>query len=290
MHDMFTTIIITLCYAASAGETVSEALHNRCLAEMRDALANGKEFVKVHAAESLLWTGNPGNVREVFLKGSQTAPRYRIGVWRVLAQAAPDAKERKAYEDKILAVLLDPTAPDRTHAAETLGKLEVASRDPEIMRLSGEATGAFQAMVRWVVANSGTEQDEAQLAALLASPDRDARGCTAYALRFFKAIRPATYEKLKATAEKEPVDSPHLANMLSPWYRHAPAAERPGIRARLLKSAETGGVDAKREVCAALGRVPDPADIPFLLILLADADLDVRATAAETILRIERSR
>ena len=283
---MVTAIVLAFCCAVNPDGAISPALHARCLSVLREALADGKEFVKVHAAESLIWTGNAGNVREVFLNEPTTAPRYRIGVWRVLAQTAPEPKDRHEYENKILAVLLDTNAPDRTHAAETSGKLGVTSHAPEVLLLAGGEAGACQAMARWVLANSGDEKDEAFLAELLESPNADARGCAAYALRFFKKIRPATYEKLKTAAEKEPVGSSQRANMISPWYLHASLAERPDVRARLLQCVETGKGEDKREVCAALGRVPNPEDLPFLTRLLDDADLDARAGAAEAILRI----
>jgi SSS family solute:Na+ symporter len=273
----------------SPDAAVPPELHARCLSVLHEALADGKEFVKVHAAESLIWTGNAGNVREEFLKEPTTVPRYRIGVWRVLAQTAPDTKGRQEYENKILAVLLDTNAPDRTHAAETSGKLGVTSHAPEVLRLAKEEVGSGQAMARWVMANSGEEKDESYLAELLESPNTDARGCAAYALRFFKKIRPASYEKLKAAAEREPAGSPQRSNMVSPWYLHASPAERLAVHTRLLQCAETGKTEDKREVCAALGRAPYPADLPFLTKLLDDADLDARATAAEAILRIENS-
>ena len=284
---MVTAIFLAFCCAVNPGETVTPDLHARCLSVLHEALAEGKEFVKVHAAESLIWTGNAGNVREVFLSEPATVPRYRIGVWRVLAQAAPDPKGRQEYANKILAVLLDTSAPDRTHAAETSGKLGVTSHAPEVLLLAGGEAGSCQAMARWVLANSGDEKDEAYLAELLESPNADARGCAAYALRFFKKIRPATYEMLKAAAEKEPADSPQRANMISPLYLHASPAERPAVRVRLLQCAGSGRTEDKREVCAALGRVPNPEDIPFLTKLLDDAELDARAGAAEAILRIE---
>jgi SSS family solute:Na+ symporter len=268
---------------------VPPELHVRCLSVLHEALAEGKEFVKVHAAEALLWTGHPENVREVFLKEPTTVPRYRIGVWRVLAQAAPDLKERQEYESKILAVLLDTNAPDRTHAAETSGKLGVTSHAPGVVLLAEGEVGSCQAMARWVLANSGDAKDEAFLGKLLDSPNVDARGCAAYGLRFFKKIRPVTYEKLKAAAEKEPVDSPQRANMVSPWYLHASPAERPAVHTLLLQCAATGKSADEREVCAALGRVPSSEDLPFLTKLLDDVDLDARAGAAEAILRIENS-
>ncbi len=290
---MPSAISLVLCFLATATpvETISAPVHARCLAVLHEALAEGKEWVKVHAAESLIWTGNPESVRDVFLKELPGAwPKYRIGVWRVLAQAAPDQAERQQYEDKILAALLDSQGPDRQHAAETLGKLGVSSHDPAVQRLAATETGAFQSMAQWVLANGLGESDEARLAELLASNNADTRGCAAYALRFFKQIRPSTLEKLEAAANKESLDSPWRCNILSPWYLHAPAAKRPAIRAQLLEYAERGNKDEKRELCAALGRLPNAEDIPVLIRLLDDPDLDARAGAAEALLRIERER
>ena len=286
---MTTLLMVALCCASGVDNPVSQELHDRCLTELRDTLDKGEEFVKVHAAESLLWTGHPDKVREIFLNESQDVPKYRIGVWRVLAQAALDTEERRGYENKILAVLLDPKAPDRLHAAETLGKLGVTSREPEVLRLAKEETGPFQAMVRWVLANSGEEQDEASLTELLASPDAYTRGCTAYALRFFKTLRPATSEKLKAAAEKEPLESSWRTHLLSARYLHATTVERPALREYLLEYLKTGDTGQKREACAALGRVPDTEDIPLLTRLLDDPDRDARAGAAEAVLLIECS-
>ena len=288
--NMSAIMILILCGAANAAPGPGAAnLHERSLAVLREALAEGKEWVKVHAAESLLWTAHPENVRDLFLKEQETAgPRYRIGVWRVLAQAAPDEKERQTYVGKIVAVFVDTNAPDRLHAAETLGKLGYAGRESEVVRWAEKEYGSNQAMARWILANSGNAKDEAYLAELLQSDNADARGCAAYALRFFKKVRPETYAKLQAAGQKEPLDSNQRANILSPWYLHAPEAERPAIRAPLLKYAENGTKDDKREMCAALGRAPNPDDVPVLTRLLDDPDLDARAGAAEALLRIER--
>lgn len=288
---MFTAIVFAFCsLAGAASEGLPPDIHDRSLAVLHEALADGKEWVKVHAGEALLWTGHPEGVRESFLQDLPNAgPFYRIGVWRVLAQAASDATERGGYEQKILSVLLDTKAPDRQHAAETLGKLGVASHDAEVVRLAKEETGAFRAMTRWVLANSHDPADEAALAALLDAEDADARGCAAYALRFFKAILPETYAKLKSAGEREPRDSKQRTNILSPWYLHAPKAERPAIRARLIEYADKSQKEDKREMCAALGRVPSRDDVPILVRLLDDPELDARSGAAEALLRIENA-
>lgn len=282
--------LVLLLGMAAATDAVSAEVHARSLAVLHEALAEGKVWVKVHAAESLLWTGHPEGVRELFLNEAKSAgPFYRIGVWRVLAQAAADPEERKAYTEKIAAVLLDPSAEDRGHAAETLGKLGYTSHDPEIVRLAQTETGSNLPLMRWVLANSGDAKDEAYLAELLTSDNVDTRGCAAYALRFFKQLRPETYAKLAEAASKDPTDSPHRVNMISPWYLHAPESERPAIHARLIEYAERGTKDDKREMCAALGRVPRVDDLGIFERLLDDPDLDARAGAAEALLRIENS-
>ena len=77
--------------------------------------------------------------------------------------------------------------------------------------------------------------------------------------------------------------------MLSARYLHASASERHCLRESLQPYLETGDTGQKREACAALGRVPNPADIPLLTPLLDDPDRDVRAGAAEAVLLIEGS-
>lgn len=284
---MPTLIALILCCAAPATDAIPAQLQARCLAVLHEAMTEGKVWVKVHAAESLLWTGHPEGVREVFLEEEKTAgPQYRIGVWRVLAQAAPDAQTRKQYVDKIAAVFFDKDASDRLHASETLGKLGYTSHDPEVLRVAEKGEKSFQPMARWIMANSGDAKDEAYLAELLASDDPEARSCAAYALRFLKTIRPETYAKLNAAAEKEPQDSPQRVLILSATYLHAPEADKTGLHAQLIKYADTGTKDDKREVCAALGRKPSPEDLPLLTRLLDDPDLDARAGAAEAALRL----
>ena len=68
---MSSLLLLTCCFLAQTEEIVSKDLHERCLVELRGVLDKGEEFVKVHAAESLLWTGYPEGVREAFLSEPQ---------------------------------------------------------------------------------------------------------------------------------------------------------------------------------------------------------------------------
>lgn len=269
---------------------VPKKLENRALDVLRDALANGREWVKVHAAESLVWTGHPERVHETFLKELDGAgPKYRIGVWRVLAQAAAKDDERRMYLAKIVDAFLDEDGPDRLHAVETLGKLGYTGRPKELVRVAREETGSFQAYARWVLANSGAEADEAALAALLESEEAGVRGCAAYAFRFFERLRPPSCAKLQAAAERVPRDSGERVYLLSAYCVHAPEDARPRAKTELASYAENGGNGEKREACCAFGRVPSLEDVPLLRRLLEDEEMDVRAGAAEALLRIAQS-
>lgn len=93
---------------------------------LRDILDTQDKWVKVHAAEFLIWQQqDSAYVREVFLKEAKlydTVPQYRVGIWRVLAQAATDQEERKQYIEKIHNAYQQ--GPDQLHALETLAKLK----------------------------------------------------------------------------------------------------------------------------------------------------------------------
>src|SRR4051812_48307882 len=94
--------------------------------EMRDH----KDFVRIHAAEALAEQGYGNDVAdEMHADVESPVIGYRIGVWRVMATIASDEKERAKYEERVRAVLRDPTAADRVHAIETLAKLEAGSRE-----------------------------------------------------------------------------------------------------------------------------------------------------------------
>lgn len=93
---------------------------------LRHILDTQDKWVKVHAAEFLIWQQqDSAYVREVFLKEEKlydTVPQYRVGIWRVLAQAASAQEERKQYIEKIHNAYLQ--GPDQLHALETLAKLK----------------------------------------------------------------------------------------------------------------------------------------------------------------------
>jgi len=285
----------SLALAAEEQSKVAPELRERALSVLREALDKEHEWVKVHAAEALLFNNYPDDVRRVFQNELQKGPppKYRIGVWRVLAQAAGnDRKARKKYLDRIVAAFEDPAGPDRVHAVETLGKLGYKKVSPELTAVANEGDGSFQAYARWVLANSGKPEDEACLAELLDSGDSDVRGCVAYALRYFDRLRDETLDKLIQAVSQEPTDSSGRVYLLGALYVHAQAEHyksyREKAKVELLKYAETGNKDEKNELCSALAEAGGFDDVEILAGLLNDPEPDVRVHAANALLRIER--
>jgi len=99
----------------------------RALAELKTVLYENQKFVKVHAAEFLIWTGHSELALKEFLSEEKLysqEPKYRIVIWRVLAQAETEPARKQIWLDKIYQAYQNMEAPDRTHATETLAKLK----------------------------------------------------------------------------------------------------------------------------------------------------------------------
>ena len=100
------------------------------LALLERAVVEESQWVKVHAAEGLLWTGHTAKVAEAFASElGTTETGYRVGVLRVMAQLSPPPPEvspgvpaEQEYRQQIIAIFLDPNAEDRLHALESLAK------------------------------------------------------------------------------------------------------------------------------------------------------------------------
>lgn len=92
-------------------------------------LQKQSEWIKVHTAEFLLWLGYPEGVKEVFLEEERRFEHktpYRIGIWRVLAQAETRSEKKEKWINKIVQAFIDEFGEDRIHAAETLAKLRIS--------------------------------------------------------------------------------------------------------------------------------------------------------------------
>lgn len=101
---------------------------------LRKNLLKESKWIKVHTAEFLLWEGKDTTlVYDTFLQEEllyDSTLAYRIGIWRVLYQAARDPKIKHSYLQKIIRAY--KTGEDKLHALETLAKLQIplSSIDP----------------------------------------------------------------------------------------------------------------------------------------------------------------
>ncbi|WP_270089052.1 hypothetical protein [Sphingobacterium sp. SYP-B4668] len=100
---------------------------NPYLKTLNLVLEQQEKWVKVHAAEFLLWSGADTTlVAQTYrLEEKQHAglSPYRIGIWRVLYQASTTPSDKKMYLDKIMTAFRE--GPDHLHALETLAKLKI---------------------------------------------------------------------------------------------------------------------------------------------------------------------
>ena len=281
--------------AFATGSGSDDSPRASALEILRTTLDTQEQWIKVHAAEALIAAGAPEKVagvfeRELASKGGEA--KYRIGIWRVLAQAADGARERQQWVGKILAAFMDTAGPDRLHAAEALAKLgyQASGREAEAFdRVARSGRGSLAADARWVLANSGRADGDLRLAELLASDDIGTRTDAAYATRYLRTISMAAWERLSAAARKEAAGSGARVSLISAAFTHAPPGnndQRSYFRSQIVAYARTGTNDEKIEACAALGQAGEADVLPLLIGLLDDRDPDVRVSAANAVLRI----
>ena len=204
-------LIILLCMNAcneigNTAKSEKETVSQEAVDTLRVVLHKQQEWVKVHAAEFLIWSGNPGGVKEIYgeeLQKFNDKSPYRIGIWRVLSQLS-DGAERKDYEQKVLHAFLDTSGKDRLHAVETLGKLKLSPYHaaPGVTKAALESdNAALYGYSNWAMAY--TDQN-AMLDAQkyfykqLMNPAADItlRRIAAYVLRYIQGVSPAQWNEL----------------------------------------------------------------------------------------------
>lgn len=318
-------IIVQFFFAGCTGneaqeEVISDSLRQEAIELARDNLREESQWVKVHAAEYLLKLGYPQGVKEIFLEEEQkfgNKSPYRIGIWRVLAQAAEGPKDRQIWIDKILEAYQDPNGRDRVHAAETLAKLQVSPMEeyPEpTRRILDERNDALSAYTHWAISTtenvSRKEQQDFFLNLITqeeTTEEASVRRTAAYALRHLGTLDGMEWQTLSSTALSEPEKSPARAYLLSAAFVTAPddsvqSITYSRIKKNLLKIRSSSKEAARMEMVAALAEKGGPEDLPLLIDLMKAerqeslkndesngyVDSDLAATAAYAILRIDQ--
>jgi len=260
-------------------------------------LLASKGFVAIHAAEALIEHGFDFKVSARFqADADSTVPGYRIGVWRVLARIAKDRNERQRFVGRIRRVMLDPAAPDRLGAAESLAKLNLASRweRPALEKWLQAADDASAVFPLWLLVLSGGAAEraghEARLVRLLESNDPLARLRASFALGRFEMASAESIEKLMQRARVEAADSPARVYLLGAALLHAPrgSAAAAAFKEQLLGVFGRGQANEQFEAATVIGLRGSPEDLPALLGLLKSKEADARVGAAGAALRLVR--
>ena len=288
-------VLMLLGVVPAFGEDQAQRLRERSVEVLRQALEAETGSVRIRAAEALLWNNNGEGVKEVF---SAEAPEpgsiHEIGVWQILAQAtlrkSQHDLERQQYVDRILQAFLSSEGERGSRAAESLAKMGHAERPEELLRLAIEGDGVRQVDALWLMAASGTGEDQTGLASRLESVDPAVRARAAYAIRRLENVDPEVRAALQRSLSRETADSSVRIYLLSALYVHGGVQVSPPVRSELLAYVTNGTRDQKLEAIEALAQAGGKDQIPLLepLMFRQGADAEIRVAAANALMRIDR--
>ena len=285
---------------------VSDVLREKALEELRINLKTQKQWKKVHAAEYLIWLGYPQGVLQMFkeeLQDFETLPAYRIGIWRVLAQVAPNPEEKGIWIDKVSKAFSDRNGKDRIHAAETLAKLQVFPFDVNAAITRDAILSANQALSTYtwwasLFARGSSAQDKDNFFQLIHHDNVHVKRIAAYALGKMDNLDVEEWSELVGLALSEVDTTAAKIYMLSAALVTSP---RDSVKSRayrdvkeeMLRAGNTGDRGKLTEMILALAKAGTDADLPMLTELLGTTNqgesgyADIRSAAAYAILSID---
>lgn len=298
-------------------ENSSDALKLAAENELKTVLHEQKEFVKLHAAEYLIWLGQIDEAKKVFLqeeKAHHTMPKYRVVVWRVLAQTETEPKSKAIYTDQIYKAFADENGLDRIHAAETLGKLKLSPSEKypnETNKVLTSEKENLYLYTLWASSHSSPQAYTTNKAVffdlLYHSKKEDLRRISAFILRREQKLTDKEWLKLSEMAIAEPSNSPLKKTMLNTAFETAPndmkqSADLAKIKTEMLNDANQLTAGGRIELALVLADCGNKSDLPLLKDMLENKDIkgfyesntpvaaDVRAAAAYAILKIYKQK
>ena len=284
-----------LCFGIAPvfAEDPERLLRERSVQVLRQALQEERGWVRIRAAEALLWNNSSEGVKEAFSsEAAEPGSSHEIGVWQILAQAtlrkSQHDLERQQYVDRILEAFLSSEGERGSRAAEALANMGYAGRPAELLRLAGEGEGFRQVDALWLLAASGSGEDQTGLASRLESGDPAVRARAAFALRRLESAGPEVRSALERALSSEEVDSNVRIYLLSALYVHG--AGTPVSKSELQSYVRNGTREQRLEAIEALAHGGDGDQIPLLepLLVRQATDAEIRVAAANALLRIER--
>ncbi len=306
----FILLIMSCNNTTEKSKIDTEALKETSVETLRTVMQTQPEWVKVHAAEYLLWTGNPEGVRDVFLeenKQFETRSPYRIGIWRVLSQASVNNEDKKVWNDKIMQAFTDPEGNDRLHASETLAKLKISpfADYPEITKKTIESpVRSLSLYTRWsdaFITKDSLVAVRKSFFDLAVSNNEDiaSRKLAIYVLRQLRDLSQKQWVILAGLALAEPEDSELKMSLINGAVILADENSTSSILYNqvfdeLLGYEQVATKGVRGEIVAGLAEKGNPEDLPVLISLLRNAnpigqesnDADLQASAAYAILKI----
>ncbi|WP_040679914.1 hypothetical protein [Niabella aurantiaca] len=291
---------------------IETSLKDQALTELRTVLKNNTVWVKVHAAEYLLWLHEDNSeVQKAYLDEYgkyQNEPKYRIGISRVLYQTESDPAKKKAWVDKVLAVFGDTTSPDRIHAAETLAKLKTSPQPlyPEATHAAlGDTSRILQTYTLWATSYTSAETEEKNKQEFIRrsfeDPDPIIRKISAYVLLKSKDLTPREWSSFATKALNEPAGSELRNNLLHAafvTYLGDDETTFQKIKTEMTRDWKQFTASQRIELAQALAEQGDCDDATVLSAFLNNNEnnglyeaqsatgADVRAAAAYAILKI----
>lgn len=299
------------CGTATQNESRDlNALKENALLALHNVLNNQEEWVKVHAAEFLVWTGHKDSVRPVFLEEEKTLGtknQYRIGIWRVLAQDADNVETKKLYTDKILQAFLDTAGQDRIHAAETLAKLGISPMQENAgitLQTLGSPVKSLALYTRWAAAYTSADsiapvQKSFYRILMEDAQEMSVRKLAAFVLRKMGTVSEEDWINLAEKATHESVNEDiklsllHTALITAPQNMEHQTGYK-NVLSSLLRFKDTATKAVRVELASALAEKGNTEHLPYLLLLMNNEeplgnpadDADVQAYAAWAVLRI----
>ena len=295
--------------AQKAKEMSADELKKEAVDTLRKVMTEQQQWVKVHAAEFLIWTGNEQGVKQAFLKELELfrkKPQYRIGIWRVLAQVS-DSAEATQYKKQIMDAFLDTAGKDRIHAIETMAKLKMSPLPEypfETQDALKSSVKSLSAYAHWAIAYTTADSMQSAkkyfLGRLLdANEDILQQRIAAYVLRNSGNLEMADWDILQSRALTLPAGTEAEISFLNAVLLTAPPEVKTGetykkIFDRLLAFSDKKDKGVRMDIAAGLAAAGDKQHLPLLSLWMRNADptgiaadeADVQASAAYAVLKI----
>ncbi|MEX1039109.1 MAG: hypothetical protein WDZ51_00660 [Pirellulaceae bacterium] len=244
-------LLTVICLQATRPVLAEEDTRADCERLLVASLEAQGEWSSVHAAEYLLMLDNAEPVLAAFRpQADEQTPEYRIGVWRVLAQAEPVHVMRQRYIEKIRAVLLREDSLDRLHAMESLAKLQAAITSEEertlVVAAAKQEHNPGQAFALWRLIQADPKSPALdRLVGMLDSTDPIERLRAGFVLGELPQRSEAIVTRLRevfASEEEDSLATPYLAVACgSNEMREVLRSSNPAWQAVVIKGLVTRG-------------------------------------------------